>query len=146
MKIHSPEWQRFREDYRLRREKFVRNLTTEDKITLADAWVSTYNLEMNFESRENTDYKVGKCLSDPSVGFEMIELIWKRLSGEDDLSFLGVLVEDWLALHGSQVVAQLEQLTAKDRQFAGVLQFVYPNTMPKAVYLKVKELAGNRDA
>jgi hypothetical protein len=146
MKSKSQAWQEYCEQFTLQRAQFIQSLTQEDKIDLANEW-SQAILKTDSESKHwtQTDSNAQKCLSDPNTGLEIIKLIWDRVKNQCDLSFLGVLVEDYLSMHGGDVIKHIEKLALEEQQFKQVLHFVYRNTMPGSVYEKVRHAAASKD-
>ena len=146
MKSKSQAWLEYREQCQLQRAQYIQDLTQEDKIDLANEWTQA-TLKTDSESKHWTqiDSKVQKCLSDPNTGLEIIKLIWDRVKNQRDLSFLGVLVEDYLSIHGSGVLKHIEKLALEEQQFKQVLHFVYRNSMPGSVYEKVRRAASKDD-
>ncbi|MCG7940577.1 MAG: hypothetical protein N0C88_17250 [Candidatus Thiodiazotropha lotti] len=143
MKARSPEWEALREEGQKRRAKFNQGLTSSDIREIAKSWVE--NLDIDKAQSASND-KVSTCIFDAAVGLKVIALIWSHGLKKENLSYLGVVVEDYLAIHGEAVIDQIEAFAERDQEFVNVLQYVYPNTMPKEVYRRVRALSGRKDA
>lgn len=146
MKARSPEWEALKIENQRRRLEFAQKLTFEEKLTLAKIWVDSHFQKDNLSEFKKADNRVASCLFDASVGFEIIALIWGVGLDEEKYSYLGVVVEDFLSIHGEDVVGQIEALVSKDASFIKVLRFVYRNTMPEDVHRRVCALAGGNNA
>lgn len=124
------------------RLRYAQGLSAEEKTKLAKRWAESNPFaDASSESWREIDRNVHSCLSDSAVGLQVVKLIWGLLSKSDDLSGLGVLIEDYLSIHGEAVISEIEELAIKEANFKNVLQYVYRNTMPESVYNKVR-LAG----
>lgn len=146
MKSKSQAWQEYCEQSRLQRAQYIQGLTQEDKIDLANEW-SQAILRIDSESKNWTqiDSNVQKCLSDPNTGLEIIKLILDQVKNQHGLSFLGMLVEDYLSMHGEDVIKHIEKLALEEQKLKQVLHFVYRNTMPGSVYEKARHAAASKD-
>jgi len=134
----SPEWIEKRGQLREKKAQYVSSLKEEDKLALAITWVDNLKFGLSSEHWKEADSKVHKCLSNPEMGYDIITLIWSRVTKKHDQSYIGVLIENWLALHGHDVIEKVEQFAAQDQSFRSVLKHVYKNTMPEPIYQRVR--------